>query len=487
MRPDRERAAAVARRRPTRGAPSSAVPRPRRRAAGATTSSALGLRSPRGRPGRSRRSVAASAPREQVPDGRVRVARATAAAARTAARRRRASRAPRPATRTVGLRGLERRGGRCDPRRTGLGVGLPVGAWSWAIPPRRPAGRVSGRPASCIGVPAAAAVGWSPCGGRVTASTGVRNARQRYVGPVMDSSCAPRTRVRRGPGSARGSDRSAGRRRTSAPSARCAVPARSTSTSSSSAPGRPGCRRRTTCAASGWCRSAPTAGSTRPARSSCSTTPRAPGGAWQHRWAGLTMATCTACTSCPGKALVGARPGRSPPRTSCRTTSPSTRTQFGLHVQRPVRVRPRSRTAGARGRARRRTGLPVHTRAVRRADVRVVWRTARSSTRPGPGRSRSGRPTPGGRPFQGRQLHTRDYRHADDLAGRARRSSSAAGTSAVQLLLAARRRDDHDLGHAAAAGVASRTTSSPPSSGARPSRGSTSAPARGCRPRASWR
>jgi cation diffusion facilitator CzcD-associated flavoprotein CzcO len=141
-----------------------------------------------------------------------------------------------------------------------------------------------------------------------------------------------------------------------------------------------------------------------------------PGGAWQHRWASLKMATVNGIHELPGFAVPPADT-----QAASRDVLPpyfaEYEEEFALDVRRPVRVT-----------------------AVRRDDDRLVVETDRGIwtawyvinatgtwTRPFwphyPGQSR----------FRGRQLHVADYVSAEQFAGR-RVVIVGAGISAVQLL-----------------------------------------------------
>jgi cation diffusion facilitator CzcD-associated flavoprotein CzcO len=141
-----------------------------------------------------------------------------------------------------------------------------------------------------------------------------------------------------------------------------------------------------------------------------------PGGAWQHRWPSLKMATVNGIHELPGYPVppVGAQE-------SSRDALPpyfrAYEERYGLDVRRPVRV-----TAVRRADER----LLVETDAGAWA-ARYVVNATGTWTRPFwphyPGQSR----------FEGRQLHVADYVSADEFAGK-RVVIVGAGVSAVQLL-----------------------------------------------------
>lgn len=146
----------------------------------------------------------------------------------------------------------------------------------------------------------------------------------------------------------------------------------------------------------------------------------APGGAWQHRWASLLMATVNGIHELPGYPVPTADP-----KAASRDTLPpyfgEYERRFELEVQRPV-----------------------HVRAVRRADDepdgrllvetdRGTWAARHVINATGTW-TRPFRPYyPGIERFRGRQLHVADYVSADEFAG-SRVVIVGAGVSAVQLL-----------------------------------------------------
>jgi cation diffusion facilitator CzcD-associated flavoprotein CzcO len=145
-----------------------------------------------------------------------------------------------------------------------------------------------------------------------------------------------------------------------------------------------------------------------------------PGGAWQHRWESLRMATVNNIHELPGYAVPPADP-----REASRDVLPayfaSYEERFDLQVERPVRVSAVRRQDGdPRGR------LVVETNRGAWA-ARYVINATGTWTRPFwpryPGQDR----------FRGRQLHVADYISADEFAGQ-RVVIVGAGVSAVQLL-----------------------------------------------------
>lgn len=141
----------------------------------------------------------------------------------------------------------------------------------------------------------------------------------------------------------------------------------------------------------------------------------APGGAWQHRWPTLRMATVHGIFDLPGMAFPPPDPGERA-ATAVPAYFAAYEREHNLAVRRPVSVSA-VRDLGER--------LRVETSA---GDVtaRAVINATGTWTRPFvpylPGR------------FDGRQLHTADYRGPDEFAGR-RVLVVGGGTSAVQLQL----------------------------------------------------
>ena len=145
-----------------------------------------------------------------------------------------------------------------------------------------------------------------------------------------------------------------------------------------------------------------------------------PGGAWQHRWESLKMATVNGIHELPGFEVPSADPRR-----ASRDVLPSYFAQyedrFALDVQRPVQVR-----------AVRRADDDPSGRLLVETDrgiwaARFVVNATGTWTRPFWPRY------PGQADFGGRQLHVADYVSADEFAGR-RVVIVGAGVSAVQLL-----------------------------------------------------
>lgn len=146
----------------------------------------------------------------------------------------------------------------------------------------------------------------------------------------------------------------------------------------------------------------------------------APGGAWQHRWATLRMATVNGIHELPGFPVPPADPELSS-RDALPPYFAEYERRFALDVQRPVRVR-----------AVRRADSDADGRLLVESD-RGTWAARHVINATGTW-SRPFRPYyPGIERFRGRQLHVADYASADEFAGK-RVVIVGAGISAVQLL-----------------------------------------------------
>jgi ketosteroid isomerase-like protein len=143
----------------------------------------------------------------------------------------------------------------------------------------------------------------------------------------------------------------------------------------------------------------------------------APGGAWQHRWESLRLGTVHRISPLPGMPFDGADTG-APAREAVAAYFDRYERAFDLRVRRPVEVtavRPRDD-----GR------LAVET-------SRGTW-TSRALINATGTWTRPFWPSyPGMASFAGRQLHTADYRSAEEFAGR-HVVVVGGGASAVQLL-----------------------------------------------------
>lgn len=146
----------------------------------------------------------------------------------------------------------------------------------------------------------------------------------------------------------------------------------------------------------------------------------APGGAWQHRWESLRMATVNGIFDLPRFP----KPEIDPDEPS-RTAVPAYFAAFEDHVGLPI-VRPVAVTAVRRADERPDGDLLVET-----ADE--TWRTRAIINATGTWNNPVRPRYPGQERFRGRQLHTRDYVGADELAGQ-RVAVVGGGISALQQL-----------------------------------------------------
>lgn len=147
---------------------------------------------------------------------------------------------------------------------------------------------------------------------------------------------------------------------------------------------------------------------------------RAPGGAWQHRWESLRIATVNGIFDLPGFAQP-APDSAEPSRIAVPRYFAAFEREMGLPILRPVSV-----TAVARADDDPAGDLQIESTAGRwraRAVINATgtWNNPRLPDYPGSDR------------FLGRQLHTRDYRSASEFAGQ-RVAVVGGGISAVQQL-----------------------------------------------------
>lgn len=146
----------------------------------------------------------------------------------------------------------------------------------------------------------------------------------------------------------------------------------------------------------------------------------APGGAWQHRWASLKMATVNGIHELPGFPVPPADP-----EASARDVLPAYfaayEERYDLRVRRPVEVR-----------AVRRQGADPQGRLLVETDT-ITWAARYVVNATGTWRRPFWPHVPGAETFRGRQLHVHDYVSAEEFAGR-RVVIVGAGISAVQLL-----------------------------------------------------
>ena len=147
---------------------------------------------------------------------------------------------------------------------------------------------------------------------------------------------------------------------------------------------------------------------------------RAPGGAWQHRWESLRMATVNGIFDLPGMPLPPVDPGE-PSRLAVPRYFAAYEAAEGLPIVRPVHVdRVRAVDDDPDG------DLRIDTTAGA-WEARVVINATGTWNAPHVPE------LPGRDVFTGRQLHTRDYVSADEFAG-LRVAVVGGGISAVQLL-----------------------------------------------------
>ncbi|WP_104104359.1 FAD-dependent oxidoreductase [Arthrobacter sp. 08Y14] len=143
-----------------------------------------------------------------------------------------------------------------------------------------------------------------------------------------------------------------------------------------------------------------------------------PGGAWRHRWDSLTLGSAHGIHDLPRFPL-GTPDPREPASSVVTRYYGAYEAEFGLRVQRPVRVRKVSRTAGNRLRITTDSGVWLARFVINATGTwdKPYWPAY-----------------PGQQDFRGIQLHTRDFRSAADFAGR-RVLVVGGGTSALQFLL----------------------------------------------------
>jgi thioredoxin reductase len=148
------------------------------------------------------------------------------------------------------------------------------------------------------------------------------------------------------------------------------------------------------------------------------------GGAWQHRWPGLTMADAHGVHDLPGMPLLV--PDLSEPAAfAVPYYFAQYEEAFDLHVQRPVRV---ERVESVQDR------LLVRSRSVELPAEEVVWRARGLINASGTWQKPFWPAYPGRGGFRGRQLHSHDFQLPEDLAD-GHVVVIGGGTSAVQLTL----------------------------------------------------
>lgn len=146
----------------------------------------------------------------------------------------------------------------------------------------------------------------------------------------------------------------------------------------------------------------------------------APGGAWQHRWESLHMATVNGIFDLPGLAKPAIDPAE-PSRSAVPRYFADYEQRMDLAIQRPVRV---SRVSNADDDPA--GDLLVETDA-------ATWRTRAVINATGTWDNPHQPHYPGQDTFTGRQLHTRDYISLDEFAGQ-RVGIVGGGISALQQL-----------------------------------------------------
>lgn len=147
----------------------------------------------------------------------------------------------------------------------------------------------------------------------------------------------------------------------------------------------------------------------------------APGGAWQHRWESLTMATVNHIFDLPGMRQTPVDPS-TPSRDAVPAYFSAYEAERGLPILRPVAVSAvREADPGLPG-----GELRVETDA-------GVWIASAVINATGTWTNPLLPEVPGSERFLGRQLHTRDYVSLDEFAG-GRVAIVGGGISAVQLL-----------------------------------------------------
>ncbi|MFF2270587.1 FAD-dependent oxidoreductase [Cellulosimicrobium cellulans] len=155
---------------------------------------------------------------------------------------------------------------------------------------------------------------------------------------------------------------------------------------------------------------------------------RGPGGAWQDRWDSLTMAETHAVHDLPGVPLPAGDPAERANVAVPRYYAAYER-ENDLHVVRPVTVDEVTQDpdAAALLRVRATVGTGPHARGLV-VRTRTLVNATGTWTRPFWPRY------PGMETFRGRQLHTHDFRAAEDFAGQ-HVVAVGGGASATQLLL----------------------------------------------------
>lgn len=152
------------------------------------------------------------------------------------------------------------------------------------------------------------------------------------------------------------------------------------------------------------------------------------GGAWRHRWPSLTLSTVNGVHDLPGMAFEDVlEPGEDPSAVPAARAVPRYFAEYerreGIDVRRPIRARcvtDLETGDGFRIEAAGPGGVDVH-RAGGLVNATGSWERPFIPTYPGMDR------------FRGRQMHTKDYRGADELAGK-RVVIVGGGISALDIL-----------------------------------------------------
>lgn len=156
---------------------------------------------------------------------------------------------------------------------------------------------------------------------------------------------------------------------------------------------------------------------------------RAPGGAWQHRWPSLRMATVNGIHELPGHPVPPADP-EAPSRDVLPRYFAEYEDRFDLRVRRPVRVLAvRREDDDPHGRLLVETDTPI---AAEEPGI-TTWAARYVINATGTWRRPFWPLYPGAASFRGRQLHVQEYASAEEFAGQ-RVVIVGAGISAVQLL-----------------------------------------------------
>ncbi|WP_461170320.1 NAD(P)-binding domain-containing protein [Arthrobacter sp. Z1-15] len=159
-----------------------------------------------------------------------------------------------------------------------------------------------------------------------------------------------------------------------------------------------------------------------------------PGGAWRHRWDSLTLGSVHGIHDLPRSAL-GTPDPREPASSVVSRYYGDYEAEFGLNVQRPVRVLKVSATGDGHRDGHRDDHRDGHGGGLLRIDTDSgAWQARAVINATGTWDKPYWPRYPGQENFGGLQLHTHDFRSAADFAGR-RVLVVGGGTSALQFLL----------------------------------------------------